>query len=179
MRSLVLNLLLIGLASTASGEEPRKDEEKIKQEVANLQGTWQAISWVEDGENMPDELLKYVRWTFKGNKLFSTKPFIVIVDGKNRVKRQGGTVETDYEVNPTKKLKVMTGTTVKPRKGIETAGIYSLEGDTLKVCASAEGKDDPPDEFSAKVGTGRTLITFKRKKDAQSEKESGGELKPR
>src|SRR5262249_10461449 len=133
-RSAVLVLLLVGLMPVISAGEPAKDEEKVKEEVAKLQGTWQAVRWVEDGENQPDEVLKYVRWTFKGNKLFTTKAFTVTEEGQTTVKGQGGTVETDYHLDLSKKHKVITGTTVKPAEGVKTTVIYELDGDTLKVC---------------------------------------------
>jgi uncharacterized protein (TIGR03067 family) len=163
MRFLVL-ALFVGVLASADSDDARTDKEKqIKEEIARLQGTWQAVSWVRDGENESDEVLKYVSWTFKGNKLFFTKAFTVTECGKTTVRGQGGTGETDYQIDPTKKLKVMTEKSVTPFPGIETTAIYSLEGDTLKVCMYME-TNDLPDEFSAGKGSGRVLMTLKRKK---------------
>ncbi len=159
MRSVVL-VLVFTLMGSAAVSDPPKD--KIKEECEKLQGIWQAVSWVEDGENKSEEILKYIRWTFKGTKLFTTKAFTFTENGKTTVKGQGGTVETDYQIDLSKKHKVIRGTTVKPYKGFKQVLIYTVEGDSLKVCAYT-ATTDIPDEFSAGKGTGRLLITLKRK----------------
>ena len=47
--------------------------------------------------------------------------------------------------------------------GTPGVGIYSLEGDTLKICHS-EGKDARPTEFATKEGTKNSLLVLKRAK---------------
>jgi uncharacterized protein (TIGR03067 family) len=166
MRSLMLALVVVGLASAAPNDAESDKQKKVKEEIGKLEGTWQAGSLIDDGEQKSDEVLKYMRWTFKGNKLFSTKAFTITENDKTRVEGQGGTVETDYQIDPTMKLKVLTGETVRPFEGRKTTAIYSLEGDTLKVCGYPD-KNALPGEFSAGKGTGRILITLKRKKETK------------
>ena len=50
-----------------------------------------------------------------------------------------------------------------PNSGETIRGIYSIDGDTYKVCFAAAGKDRPT-EFSTTQGDGHRLIVMKRKK---------------
>ena len=138
-----------------------------KQEKAKLQGTWQAVAWLDDGEKESDEVLQYIRWTFKADTLFSTKALTVTICGKRTVKGQGGTVESTFNIHPEKMPKVMITKTVRPFEGIILKSIYSLDGDTLKVCASKQAEKGLPADFTAPKGSGRLLITLKKKADSK------------
>jgi len=71
-----------------------------------------------------------------------------------------GTVKLD----PTKKPKAIDITfTAGERKGQMVLGIYEIEGDTFRVCVARPG-DERPAEFSAKAGSGRTLVAYQREK---------------
>jgi hypothetical protein len=46
---------------------------------------------------------------------------------------------------------------------IKVLGIYELDGDTMKTCLAAPGKERPT-EFSSKEGSGRMSYVWKREK---------------
>ena len=50
-----------------------------------------------------------------------------------------------------------------PTKGQTHLGIYELDGDTVKFCFAAPGKERPTD-FTAKASSGRTASVWKRDK---------------
>ena len=81
----------------------------------------------------------------------------VSIDGNVRMKAK-------FTIDPTKKPKTIDYTIIEGgNKGQEVPGIYEIDGDTIKFCFSAPGKDRPTD-FTAKEGSGRTLSTWKRDK---------------
>jgi uncharacterized protein (TIGR03067 family) len=78
----------------------------------------------------------------------------------------GGRVffKAKFRIDPTKKPKTIDYTmTEGPTKGKTQLGIYELDGDTVKFCFAAPGKERPT-EFTAAEGSHRTLSVWKRKK---------------
>jgi len=73
-------------------------------------------------------------------------------------------MKAKFTIDPAKNPKqidyAMTG---GPTTGKTQLGIYELEGDTVKFCFAAPGKDRPPD-FTTKEGSSRTLSVWKREK---------------
>ena len=68
--------------------------------------------------------------------------------------------EISFTLDPLKKPKA-TDDILPDGKMIH--GIYQLDGDMLKSCVAAAGKERPA-EFAAGAGTGHTLRVFKRVK---------------
>src|SRR5580700_8386142 len=69
-----------------------------------------------------------------------------------------------FSIDPSKKPKAIDyEMTEGPTKGKTHLGIYELDGDTVKFCFAAPGKDRPSD-FAAKEGSERTLSVWKRDK---------------
>jgi uncharacterized protein (TIGR03067 family) len=67
-------------------------------------------------------------------------------------------------IDPTKKPKAIDyEMTEGPTKGKTHLGIYELDGDTVKFCFAAPGKDRPAD-FTSKEGSERTLSVWKKDK---------------
>jgi uncharacterized protein (TIGR03067 family) len=68
-----------------------------------------------------------------------------------------------YKLDPTKTPKSIDCLLSEgPYKGLVVAGIYELNGDTLKICWSAWGVLEHPIEFSATPGSQRALVILKR-----------------
>ncbi len=120
---------------------PKIDEEK-------LQGDWEMIGVEIDGEQM--ELSK------------DETRFLSFV-GDLRISSEHEGI-TSFKLDGTKSPKQFIQIWESDWVGLKTVGIYSLDGDQLKICNPEAGKDAPPDEFSAAAGSSRTLITLKRVK---------------
>jgi uncharacterized protein (TIGR03067 family) len=129
-------------------------DDLAKKDISNLQGIWQAVSREEDGKAMPEEKVKANKLTIKDNKW-------TFVEGIG----QPGTGEVTVKLNPSKKPKELDAKTVLQVQGKldgkDFHGIYSIEGDTLKICVT-DGVSKRPTEF--KGGKGVDLIVFARQK---------------
>jgi uncharacterized protein (TIGR03067 family) len=124
-----------------------------KEEFAPLQGTWKLVSLEADGE-MREIPEPPPRWVIKGDKVL-------------------------YAGGPLADLTLDTMTTprsvdlhfLKPKKVLE--GVYSLDGDTLKVCVNrlTEGVKERPLGFSTKGKSEWRLLVFQREKAGGDGKE--------
>ncbi len=122
------------------------------QELKKLQGTWRVVAMERDGQKVPEADFKDRRSIVQGHSYTEKKGDEVV---------EKGTFQIDTTHKP-------HGITVTPTEGKEKGqkmlGIYEIESDdTIRVCGAAPGKERPKD-FSAKAGSGRTLITYKRVK---------------
>ncbi|MFL5342374.1 MAG: protein kinase domain-containing protein [Gemmataceae bacterium] len=114
-----------------------------------IQGKWQAISGERDGGIVlkPEEL-KEMTMTFAGETATVTQPGA----------RHSGT----FTLDQTKKPKQITVTADESEKFRGNFGIYSLEGDTLKICMS-DARMGRPTEFKSRVGDKLCInVVFKR-----------------
>lgn len=132
---------LCGLLGTAAA--PAADDTK------SLQGTWVIESATLAGRDHTED--------FEGMKLTLDGNNYVVDFGKNTDK---GT----FAVDPAKSPKQIDLTSVEgPFKGKALPGIYDLKGDTLRICANADGKADlRPKAFEAPDKVRSMLLTFKR-----------------
>ena len=115
-----------------------------------LEGTWQAVSYVVNGEKASDEEMKRIKLQFDG-------------EGQTTGLRDGqvfvsATTKIDPGKNP---LAIDITYTAGDPKGKKLLGIYKVEGDLLTICRSAPDKPRPS-EFVSQPGSGLTLTTFKR-----------------
>ncbi len=119
-----------------------------KKELDSVQGVWQIVSMELDGIAFPEETAKSFKLTVKGDKASHSTP-----DGKSE--------EATIKLDPSKKPKAIDLTPLSGEdKGKTYPGIYVLEGDTWKICASKGGTR--PTEFRG--GKDIALITLKREK---------------
>jgi uncharacterized protein (TIGR03067 family) len=132
---------LIGVCGFLLAGNAAQDD-LAKKDLDSLQGGWQYISWVSDGNPKPRERLKGLKIVIKGNKV----TFIGL--------GQGIANEASIKLDPTKKPKAID-------LAVEL-GIYSIEGDTLKMyfCNSTGG--ERPTEF--KDGQNVSSFILKREK---------------
>jgi uncharacterized protein (TIGR03067 family) len=134
--ALPTGLLIAGCGDT------RGDREK-------LQGTWRATSLERGGKAGTAGEAQRRKLVVDGNT-------ITLWDGERRES------ESTFKLNPDQKPKeidFMDSSGEKP----ETLGIYSLEGDTLKLCFGMTEKDRPA-LFATKAGDNRILLVFQREK---------------
>jgi uncharacterized protein (TIGR03067 family) len=112
-------------------------DDLAKKDLDRLQGVWRLTSLVSDGKPIPEKDVKGVI-TIKANK------WIEVDSG-------GTTVESTIKLDPSKKLKAIDITPLSGHdKGLLYLGIYSIEGDTLKIYVKNAGGDtERPNEFKA------------------------------
>ena len=125
--------------------------EKEQKELAKLQGTWAVVSVERDGKPLkPDEI--------KNAKL--------VINGANYTLTLGEeTIQGTYKLQPAKNPKAIDANRTKgPDQGKTVQGIYQLDGDTLKMCYHAPGKDSRPTAFATKADSGHALYVFKKAK---------------
>jgi uncharacterized protein (TIGR03067 family) len=123
-------------------------DDAAKKDLDRLQGVWQVVSMEIDGKVAPADEFKGLNLTFKGNKASQ------LINGKNE--------EASIKLDPSKKPKAIDMTPlIGPDKGMTIVGIYSIEGDNLRICIAKAGVDRPS-EF--KGGKGVVFFVLKRHK---------------
>jgi len=134
------------------GADPASDA--TQKEMQLLEGEWSMISGEADGSPLPPGMLK-------GSKR-------VVKEGVTTVHIGGQLfMKAKFTIDPSKKPKtidylMLAGIT----KGQKQLGIYELDGDRVKFCFSAPGKERPS-EF--KGGSGRVLSLWQRDKKPSSD----------
>ena len=131
------------VAEPARQDVARKDREGI-------QGTWSIVTLEADGEQAPAEIVASLKLVFKGDKLTFTPG-------------EPGFTNYTYKLDPAAKPAGFDMTHADgPDKGKTQKGIYSFEGDSLKICFGEAGRR--PREFTAKAGSGQAMFVLKRQK---------------
>jgi RNA polymerase sigma-70 factor (ECF subfamily) len=141
MANLVAVLALAVAAPAPSDDAARKEREKFD-------GNWRMVSVEADGARMPAQQVNGLSLTFKAGKFTSHQ------NGERRT----GT----YVLDPTKSPKAMDIVHDDgPQKGKTWALIYTLEGNTLRICGGEIGKDRPAG-FDTKDQPGIVLMVLRR-----------------
>jgi RNA polymerase sigma factor (sigma-70 family) len=133
---------------------PAKDKAQVKSDKERLEGTWVVEASVVDGDKPEDkpgvdygETAPGARWVFAGEKL--------TLKAVQRVNR-----ELTYRLDPKSDPKAID--LIDSSAGT-LLGIYSFEGDTLKICVVPPGKDSKrPSKFSSERDSMTALLTLKR-----------------
>ena len=104
--------------------------------------------------------------TFNGDDATAAfkEAVLTVEEGKYKVDFAGMTDVGTLKIHPAKKPKLMTiiGTD-GPNKDKTVPAIYEIDGDTLKVCYTLDGKEAPK-EFKSTAETKTLLVTYKRDK---------------
>jgi uncharacterized protein (TIGR03067 family) len=148
----VLAIVALFAGARSQAEDGNANEKAVAKDLRAFKGTWRLSSKEVDGKKFGKEEIKDVIGTSDGSGKFSVRRGDKVVGE--------GTIKLD----PTKRPKTIDVTyTEGERKGKTALGIYDIESDTFRVCVARPG-DERPAEFSAKAGSGRTLIVYKRAK---------------
>jgi len=141
-----------GLAlETLKREAGDMGQDAVKKEMALLEGEWSMVSGEIGGQPLPPEFLKGSKRVVKGNET------TVTIGGQLFFK-------ATTSIDPSKQPKTIDyAMTEGPSKGKTQYGIYQIDGDTLRFCFAAPGKERPTD-FTTKAGDDRTLGVFKKAK---------------
>jgi uncharacterized protein (TIGR03067 family) len=131
MKPLLVALLVAGLIGTAWAA-PNKDH-IAQREKENLQGEWKSVITEGYGKDAPNEELKTIYLTFKGDQLFAKYGKKTAEATYKLIPSEGGPSQIDFTV--TKGPEAVEGKTLQ--------GIYRLEGDTLRIMYREPGKPRP------------------------------------
>lgn len=149
-------LALLLLAGTVAADDPPKKAPTAADDLQRLQGTWTVAAWEEGGKALAAADLK-TRGVFVGANALVLKR-----DGKPY---QVSSVQLDPAKSPP--LATLT-VQIGEGKGDVLLGIYSLDGDTLKLCFDPKSQARPKD-FKPDAKDGFTLITLKKPKPPADE----------
>jgi uncharacterized protein (TIGR03067 family) len=127
------------------------DDNAVKKEMALLEGDWEMVSGEANGAALPESMVKTGKRVAK--------------DGETTIKFGDRVLfKAKFTIDPTKKPKTIDyAMTEGTTKGKTHFGIYEIDGDKVKFCFAAPGKDRPT-EFSSKEGSEHTLSVWKREK---------------
>jgi uncharacterized protein (TIGR03067 family) len=150
MRFRAILVLVPALLIVCAGLDAQ--EKKKKEDKDRIQGTWQAVSGEEAGQDSPDS--KQFKMVFKGDK------FTLIKGDNERF------IEGTFKLDPSKKpkqvdFKVTGGTGAEEFKDKTALGLYELKKDELKWVCCKPGNDERPKEF-ATAGTQFLMVVFNR-----------------
>jgi RNA polymerase sigma factor (sigma-70 family) len=149
--------------------DDRVDDGPIKKNAAQtdeekLQGIWKLVSLEEDGQAFRGAKFRETgNLGIDGDRLFDP-------DFDEPEWAWHGTFKLDTSKNP----KRITIFDEGPEGELKFQGIYSLEGDDLKICINEDGTNTAiPTEFKTTKGSPFMFVTFRREKpaDAQKKKE--------
>lgn len=117
-------------------------------DTETIQGSWSVVKATKRGKEAPEDEIKQVKLTFKGNT-------VTVNDGKRDE-------EASFKLDPAKKPKEID---ITPGGNAEKAvpGIYELTGDDLKICFSGPGGVRPT-TFEATPESKHSLLILKRMK---------------
>jgi uncharacterized protein (TIGR03067 family) len=147
---------VIAVTALVGADEPPKKAATAVEELQRFQGTWTVEAWEEDGKALSSADLK------KRGAFFGANVFVFRRDDKLF---QAGTLKLDPGKSPaTANFSVREG----EGKDDVMLGIYSLEGDTLKLCFDPKGQERP-ENFKPGAKDGFTLVTLKKPKPAVPE----------
>jgi len=113
--------------------------------VVELEGEWQMVACIFDGDSLPDSMLKTGRRAARGNESSTWFGEGLIMQARYTVDRDAMPHAIDYTL----------------RDGTVQFGIWKLEGEVLHVCFAPPGKPRPAD-FTSPRGNGHTYTAWKR-----------------
>jgi uncharacterized protein (TIGR03067 family) len=140
---------LLVVVDGAKGDAAREAAKK-------LQGTWVVVSCEVEGEKVPEEILRkeVVRFIIRADTI------ALRVDGEPKG-------EDRFRLDPKACPKTIDLTT---KEGHRALGIYSLEGDQLRICWTERGKTRPA-TFATWPGSGFDLFVLQREKPAKTNRD--------
>lgn len=144
MKAAALLTLFVSLGA-AAGQEPRAEAAK---DAAALKGKWEVVSSEFEGKPATAAYRPGTVIVIEGDKLYFTDGF---------AKSESTKFKLDAKAKP---RSIDIGEDSVERKAAK--GIYSLDGDSLKLCLSLAGQR--PKEFKTASGDKTNLLVLKRQK---------------
>lgn len=144
---IAVEMLTRGKAGVPVTTPPENRAEGIGTPATELEGTWQMISGIFDGEPMNNSDTQWVKRRTEGNRTTVTAGNQVMMQFEFTIDLSPSPRHLDYR------------NTAGTSKGKTQSGIYTLAGDLLTVCVSAPGRPRPT-QFEP--GRGCTITSWKR-----------------
>jgi uncharacterized protein (TIGR03067 family) len=159
LKTIAAAVLAVAVVAGAGGlayhglavEPPTKDgkqTDKPKRDREAILGMWQVVKIEVDGKDASET---------DDGKTFRSAPWTIT---KNKIVLKEGVFEMMYELDPFAKPKAIDLDNGGDKK---FACVYSLDGDTLKICAPLMPGGSRPAEVASKKGSGTRMLVLKRK----------------
>jgi uncharacterized protein (TIGR03067 family) len=146
----LLTTAVVGLALCAFFSTRAVAEDESEKDLKKMAGDWIPVSMELNGKKQPEELLKSIKLTIKGDK-YNT------VVGKEK---DEGTLKLDATKEP-REMDITTS--VGENRGKAIPCIYEIKGDELRVCYGLKVAERPMDFKADEDAKGVVmLITYKR-----------------
>jgi uncharacterized protein (TIGR03067 family) len=128
-----------------------EDDDKVKKDMAVLEGDWTMTKGISDGNEVPDEIRKTAKRSFK--------------DGVSTVEINGNvTMKAKITIDPAAKVKTIDYDVIEGQlKDKKVLGIYEISGDEVKFCFAQPGADRPT-AFESKAGSKQVFSVWTKKK---------------
>jgi uncharacterized protein (TIGR03067 family) len=124
------------------------DDAAMQKALKALEGSWQAVAGVEDGQEIPKEKLPRITYVLHADGMITGQT------------RDGETLArmTVHPGNDPKRVDFLLESGAK--KGAKQYAIYKLKGDKLSICMAPPGNPevDRPRDFAAKVVNVKLLV---------------------
>ena len=140
-------LLMIAALGLLLGACNRQATAKPKTDLDRLQGTWNLVSAIQDGNALPEDKVKQTTIVFKGDTFR-------FPGSAEYATSRAGTIKLDETKTPKEMDAISTEKEVM-------LGIYALEENGYKVCFAPAGKPRPT-EFTSAPGSGYILQSWQR-----------------
>lgn len=138
-------IAIVAMMFVVLGQAAQAEKDDLKQ----LAGAWIGTLAEDSGEKIEDLVGAKFQLVFEGNTLT-----FIAQKGDRLVKDK-----MQFRLDPTKKPKHID---LEVSKDETLQGIYSLEGNMLKLCTSTK-PENRPTAFTTKKGSGHRLLVFKRR----------------
>jgi uncharacterized protein (TIGR03067 family) len=140
-------ILILVFITGSRGSTEMIDDKTVEQ----LQGSWSMVSFEINGESVAEDLVKTGRLEVQGDRYTPSL-------GSN-------SATATFKIDTTRTPFAIDFTfNDGPQKGKTCKGIYSLEGDILRICRGLTENEDRPSTFAAPADSMRQLVVWNRAK---------------
>jgi uncharacterized protein (TIGR03067 family) len=155
----------LGNSANGTSAQP-KNGRQAEDALVGLNGTWEVIEAIDNGEPVPEAKMKGVRFVFHDETLIWSGPDGSKVDEfRVRPVRQQMPLAMDLVQTPTFAPKSEEATAlVNELRDETTPAIYEVKGDILKMCIPRRGTSHRPTSFKTEKGSAETSFVLKRAK---------------
>jgi uncharacterized protein (TIGR03067 family) len=149
-------LIIAAVCSSIAADAPK--DESARADLDKLQGTWDLVSAVRDGKDVPDDEVRRTTLVIEGDT-FKFPEDAAVGTGPS------GT----FTIDPSRTPKAIDATPDSgPHKGETRLGIYEIEGDLYRVGFAPPGKPRPT-RFVSEPGSGQLHSVWRRGDGSQGD----------